>query len=366
MGSIFISYRRSDSEGHVGRLYDHLVRHFSIDSLFMDIDDISPGQDFVQVLEDGVAACQVLLAVIGPQWLAVSDADGARRLDQWNDFVRLEVATALRLNKLVIPILVQGAKMPSPADLPEDLAPLARRNAVELSHKSFAYDVEKLAQLIQAYFLSLPRGGRPLRVSPEELRQRQRALDELRETLMQREDAPLAEFRRQNNYQVVLGDGNAAAELMFVGEVPGEIEARGGKPFSGPSGEVLNEMLTLIGWGRDDIYITNIIADRLSNKRKRPTQAEVSFYSPYLLEQINIVQPEMIVTLGGFAMEHLLSAFAVPVNGTITEMQGQIFTVQATYGEIRLMPVIHPASIIYQPTNKAKLRQAFEQLARVL
>jgi hypothetical protein len=94
-GSIFISYRRDDSEGEAGRLYDDLIRIFGMEAVFMDVSDIHPGKDFRQAIDDNVAKCAVLLAMIGPGWTTVQDASGSRRLGQPNDFVRLEIASAL-------------------------------------------------------------------------------------------------------------------------------------------------------------------------------------------------------------------------------------------------------------------------------
>src|SRR5579864_3022816 len=105
MNRIFINYRRQDSEGYVGRLYDSLAQHFERDDLFMDVGSIKPGEDFVAALEEAVATCDVFLAVIGPQWSSVTDDSGHRRLDNWNDFVRIEIASALKQRKLVIPVL---------------------------------------------------------------------------------------------------------------------------------------------------------------------------------------------------------------------------------------------------------------------
>src|SRR5829696_4942452 len=99
MPRIFINYRRLDSEGYVGRLFDHLTRHFDPSDVFMDVDSIPPGADFLQVLEDAVAACDIFIAVIGPQWLTTNDEVGNRRLDNWNDFVRVEIASALEQGK---------------------------------------------------------------------------------------------------------------------------------------------------------------------------------------------------------------------------------------------------------------------------
>src|SRR5687767_9864927 len=116
MSRIFINYRRQDTEGYVGRLYDYLARHFERDDLFMDVDSIPPGADFVTVLENAVAACDVFIAMIGPHWLTAADEAGSRRLDHWNDFVRIEIASALKQGKLVIPVLVGRARMPTLAE----------------------------------------------------------------------------------------------------------------------------------------------------------------------------------------------------------------------------------------------------------
>ena len=116
MRAIFISYRRDDAEGHAGRLFEDLVLRFGAASVFMDVAGIEPGRDFRKVIEQQVASCGVLLAVIGKSWLtsSASDAQGRRRLDDPHDFVRLETATALRRDIPVIPVLVHGAQMPRP------------------------------------------------------------------------------------------------------------------------------------------------------------------------------------------------------------------------------------------------------------
>jgi hypothetical protein len=146
--NVFISYRRDDAEGHAGRLRDWLVRRFGEERVFQDVDGIEPGEDFVDKLGQKLAECHVLLAVIGRQWLAAVDAAGARRIDDPRDWVRLEIKMALERGVTVIPVLVRGAKMPSEADLPEPLAPLARRNAIEIGPQ-WAADVRRLADAIE-------------------------------------------------------------------------------------------------------------------------------------------------------------------------------------------------------------------------
>ncbi|MET0682180.1 MAG: TIR domain-containing protein [Casimicrobiaceae bacterium] len=134
MKGIFISYRRQDAAGYAGRLYDRLVGHFGAERVFMDVEGIEPGLDFVDAIERAVASCEVLIVIIGLGWLATDNAR-KRRLDDPKDFVRIETAAALARDIRVVPVLVDGAVMPRAEELPPDLAPLARRQAVELSHK---------------------------------------------------------------------------------------------------------------------------------------------------------------------------------------------------------------------------------------
>ena len=166
MPGIFVSYRRQDSAGHVGWLTDHLRQRLPQAPVFRDLDGIHAGVDFVVAVQQAVASCEVLLAVIGQQWLSSVDAHGRRRLDDLNDFVRLEVATALQRDIVVIPVLVQGAAMPPADALPAALAPLTRRNAIELSDARWQYDVERLVtELERVLEHAAPRGtGQPLAV----------------------------------------------------------------------------------------------------------------------------------------------------------------------------------------------------------
>src|SRR5687767_11777987 len=132
MANIFMSYRREDTAPYAGRLYDRLAAQFGKDQIFIDVDRIQPGDDFVEIITRTIAAARVLLVVIGRQWASVSDHTGARRLDDPDDFVRLEILAALARDLRVIPVLVGGATMPRPEDLPEPLQPVARRLAFEL------------------------------------------------------------------------------------------------------------------------------------------------------------------------------------------------------------------------------------------
>jgi len=147
--SIFISYRRNDTEGEAGRLFDDLVSEFGENSVFMDVAAIEAGRDFRKVIDESVSTCGVLLAIVGKNWVDAKDENGNRRLDDPSDFVRLETASALRRDIPVIPVLVRGAKMPRPEDLPDDLRDLAYRNCVELTHARWASDLQLLMEALR-------------------------------------------------------------------------------------------------------------------------------------------------------------------------------------------------------------------------
>ena len=141
---IFISYRRGDTSAHAGRLYDSMAAEFGDGNVFMDV-DLEPGIDFVERITDAVAACHVLIVVMGPKWSTVEDEDGQVRIADPEDFVRLEIQTALRRDDVtLIPVLVSGALMPDREDLPTDIQPITRRNAIELSDGRWRYDVGRL------------------------------------------------------------------------------------------------------------------------------------------------------------------------------------------------------------------------------
>ncbi|MBN1313363.1 MAG: TIR domain-containing protein [Anaerolineae bacterium] len=360
MRHIFINYRRQDSEGYVGRLYDHLVQHFGSECVFMDVDSIQPGADFLKTLEEAVAACDVLIAVIGPQWLTITDEEGNRRLDQWNDFVRFEIASAIKQKKLIVPVLVGQARMPSPAELPDDIAALSHRNAVELTHKRFGPDVEHLVSALKEIIPPDP-SFKP-QADTEIVRRKANALKAVRAELMSATDSPLYVFRVENGYFPVLGEGNPDANIMFIGEAPGKSEAEQGRPFCGPSGDVLGEMLGGIGLNREDVFVTNILLDRPPDKRD-PNPEEIAFYTPYLDRIIDIIQPAVIATLGRYAMTFILKKFDLPEKrGKISDLHGKLIKAQAPYGEIHVVPLYHPAVVLYSATQKDTLRKDFEKL----
>jgi hypothetical protein len=146
---IFISYRREDAAGDAGRLADHLHRRFGKAQVFLDIDTIDPGTDFVRVLQSSLKETAAVLVVIGPRWTSLRDQSGVRRLDSPHDFVRLEVEAALGRDIPVVPVLVQGATMPRTEDLPVSLASLVTRQAAALDHAEFHDDAERLCDRLE-------------------------------------------------------------------------------------------------------------------------------------------------------------------------------------------------------------------------
>jgi TIR domain len=147
-GGVFISYRREDSRGVAGRIYDRLSDRLGSENVFFDVDNIAPGLDFVDVLTERVSVCDALVAVIGKDWLASADKTGRRRLDNSEDFVRVEIEAALKRGVRVIPVLVEDAAMPQADELPESLRKLARRQGVVIDHARFNSDVERLIRVL--------------------------------------------------------------------------------------------------------------------------------------------------------------------------------------------------------------------------
>ena len=146
MRTVFLSYRRGDSEGQARALNLELVKVIGRESVFMDVDNIALGQDFRHILHERLESCDLFLALIGPGWLDAKDSSGNRRLDNPTDLVRQEIAAALKRNIPVTPVLLQGAEMPPPERLPEDIKELVYRNGFELGHSTWESDVSEMVR----------------------------------------------------------------------------------------------------------------------------------------------------------------------------------------------------------------------------
>ena len=136
-GKVFVNYRRDDSASNALNIAQYLEREFGARNVFLDIDRMRAGQDFPTVLKDKLSACKVMIAVIGPAWLTLTDEHGQRRLDDLEDWVRLEIKYALERNIAIIPVLVGGAVLPRKSDLPGDLRPLLQRHVATITTNGF-------------------------------------------------------------------------------------------------------------------------------------------------------------------------------------------------------------------------------------
>ena len=179
-------------------------------------------------------------------------------------------------------------------------------------------------------------------------------------------ESPLYEYRTMNHYNPVIGEGRPTAEIVFIGEAPGEVEAKTGRPFVGPAGRVLDSLLADVGLEREDIYITNVVKDRPPDNRD-PRVKEVRLYSPFLWRQLVILQPRVIVPLGLQALAFVRRHFAgFPAEGSVSTLHGTAYPVDAPYGRVFIMPLYHPAVLFYREDLKETMGLDFRLLAELL
>ncbi len=184
----------------------------------------------------------------------------------------------------------------------------------------------------------------------------------IKDAIVNLTESPLYEYRTSNNYFPVIGQGNHYADIMFIGEAPGKNEAETGRPFCGASGRVLDELLSSIDLNREKVYVTNILKDRPPNNRD-PLKAEIDLYAPFLEQQISIIQPKVIATLGRFSMEFILRRFgAFQANQRISQLHGTIIQVRTNYGKASVVPLFHPAAALYNASQRTTLEDDFQVL----
>lgn len=175
-------------------------------------------------------------------------------------------------------------------------------------------------------------------------------------------ESPLYEYRRKNKYYPVIGEGNHGAKIMFIGEAPGRNEAETGRPFCGAAGRILDELLKSIGLDRKEVYVTNIVKDRPPENRD-PEPLEIKLYAPFLEEQIEIIKPNVVATLGRFSMKFILEKYNLPEQSqAISALHGRILKADTSFGHINIIPLYHPAVAIYSAKSKDTLKKDFEIL----
>lgn len=189
-------------------------------------------------------------------------------------------------------------------------------------------------------------------------------INQIRKEITNLKISPLYALRIETNGLPVIGEGSLDSKIMFIGEAPGKNEARTGKPFCGASGRVLDELLAPVSLKRENIYITNIVKDRPPENRD-PTEVEITLYGPYLDREIALIEPRVIATLGRFAMKYVMEKFDLKEElKPIGEIHGRSFPVQASYGKVVIVPLYHPAVVVYNAVNKAVLKEDIALLVK--
>lgn len=190
--------------------------------------------------------------------------------------------------------------------------------------------------------------------------ERNDALRAIKDEVLNLKASPLFKYRNTNKYYPVIGEGNHAAEIMFVGEAPGKTEAMTARPFCGTAGRVLDRLIESAGMKRPDVYVTNLVKDRPPENRD-PKPEEILLYSSFLDRQIEIIEPKVIATLGRYSMYYLMDKFGVAEkNESISKLHGKVFTVQASYGPVKLAILYHPAVAVYNPNMFELLEKDFK------
>ena len=191
-------------------------------------------------------------------------------------------------------------------------------------------------------------------------------IDTIKKEIFSLEASPLYAYRMENGYQPVIGEGSLETEVVFIGEAPGKNEALSGRPFCGRAGKVLDELLPEAGLERSAVYITNIVKDRPPNNR-RPTPREVDIYSPFLIKQIEIIQPKMIITLGITAASFMFTYLSLAErNLPFGDAEGKVINVRVNEQSHLLYPLYHPAYGIYQRAMLPKMREDFRRIPELL
>lgn len=198
------------------------------------------------------------------------------------------------------------------------------------------------------------------------LEERFEKMKDIRNRLLYFKESPLYEYRLKHKYFPVVGEGSHMAHIMFIGEAPGKNEAQTARPFCGRSGKVLDSMLDSVHLNRSDVYITNIVKDRPPENRD-PTKEEIELYAPFLDEQIDIIQPRVIATLGRFSMSYIMNHLGlVDEIGQIGDLHGKEFVAKTDYGSVTIIPLYHPAVALYDGSNKEIILKDFQVLKKYI
>lgn len=191
-------------------------------------------------------------------------------------------------------------------------------------------------------------------------------LKKIKDEVLNLTSSPLYSDRVKNKYFPVIGEGNHSAEIMFIGEAPGENEAKTGRPFCGRAGKVLDDLLSSVGIERKDVYVTNIVKDR-PPKNRDPLPEEIALYAPFLDRQIEAISPKVIATLGRFSMQYVMSRYGLSFElASISNIHGKIFDTELKGKKIKVIPLYHPAAAIYNQHLMSTLKEDFKALGTLI
>jgi len=191
---------------------------------------------------------------------------------------------------------------------------------------------------------------------------RDEELKKIKDEVISLTASPLYADRTKNKYFPVIGEGNHSANIVFVGEAPGENEAKTGRPFCGRAGKILDELLDSVGIDRKDVYVTNILKDRPPANRD-PLPNEIEVYAPFLDRQIKIIGPKVIATLGRFSMQYVMNRYDLEQElDSISHLHGKVFDTKLNETKIKVLPLYHPAAAIYNQHLLSTLKEDFKVL----
>ncbi|KND48986.1 MAG: DNA polymerase bacteriophage-type [Parcubacteria bacterium C7867-005] len=195
---------------------------------------------------------------------------------------------------------------------------------------------------------------------------RDESLEKIKQEVLDLKSSPLYEDRVANRAFPVIGEGSHEAEMMFIGEAPGENEAKAGRPFCGRSGKLLDELFLSVQIKRESVYVTNIVKDR-PPKNRDPKPEEIELYAPFLDRQIEIIKPKIIATLGRFSMDYIMNRYGLSAQiGPIGRLHGQVFLTTISGQNVKVVPLYHPAVALYNPNNKQELLRDFQILKTLI
>ncbi|MDO8590111.1 MAG: uracil-DNA glycosylase [bacterium] len=196
----------------------------------------------------------------------------------------------------------------------------------------------------------------------EKMSERDEALKKIKEEVIGLGASPLYAERMRNKYFPVIGEGSHSAEIMFIGEAPGENEAKTGRPFCGRAGKVLDDLLISVGIERKDVYVTNIVKDRPPGNRD-PLPDEIAIYAPFLDRQIEIIKPKIVATLGRFSMQYVMTRYGLEWElDSISKLHGKVFSAK----DFQFIPLYHPAAAIYNQHLLGTLKEDFKALRTLI